>query len=251
MKWLPKSRSVRLPRICAIGCEEDRGKMFLFPGSTRIMRSQWRRSTRRATAELRREVRCSAALLTGRKQNSRHQQDGSNHNRAIGNVERRPMMIADVEIQKVSHRSLPQPVPEIAECSAQNQAERNGNQVQSVSAFPEQIANHRARRNRKADQTCFAPGRAGISKDAECCARVLPMRELEQTWNNGNLMRHGNTADDQQLRDAIQQNHCCRNQSLIFAHCLKVSCGRKISSSLPKSQNALAPASPETGCSLL
>src|SRR6185437_8273570 len=246
MKWLPKSRSVRSPRICAIGCGEDRGKMFLFPGSTRIMRSQSPPlNFRRATAE------AQPLFSPGISKNSRHQQDGSNHNRAVGKVERRPMMIADVEIQKVSHRSLPQPVPEIAECSAQNQAERNGNQAQSVSAFPEQIANHRACHNRKADQTCCAPGRAGISKDAECCARVLPMREPEQTWNNGNLMRHRNTTDDQQLRDAVQQNHCCGNQDLIFSHCLKVSCGRKISSSLPKSQNALAPASPETGCSLL
>src|SRR6185312_15832039 len=94
------------------------------------------------------------------------------------------MMIADIEIQKVSHRSLPQPVPEIAECSTQNQAERNGNRVQSVSAFPEQIANHRARRNRKADQTCCCQGELESAK----MLNAAPVFSQCESWNRPGTM---------------------------------------------------------------
>ena len=47
-------------------------------------------------------------------EHAHEKQQRTNHNRAIGNVERRPVVNANVEIQKVRDLAVSNPVPEIA-----------------------------------------------------------------------------------------------------------------------------------------
>ena len=58
------------------------------------------------------------------------------NNGAIGNIERRPVVHADIEIQKVCDLAVRQPVPEIAHGPAQNQRERQSAGVEDAAVFP-------------------------------------------------------------------------------------------------------------------
>src|ERR1700756_1055040 len=53
-----------------------------------------------------------------------HEQDRTDRDRAVGEIERRPVPRAHVKIEKVDHMAVRQPVDHIAECATQNQRER-------------------------------------------------------------------------------------------------------------------------------
>src|ERR1051326_6405431 len=112
-------------------------KMRVLRSSTRIMRSQTARGEAEVHLELQ-ERSGGAGLPLAREQNGKDQQKGSNHDGAVRNVERRPVVVSKIEIKEVGHRAFAEPVPQIAESSAQNQAQRNGSEIQHRPVLPEQ-----------------------------------------------------------------------------------------------------------------
>ena len=49
----------------------------------------------------------------------------TDRNRAIGNIERRPVVITDIKIEEIRHHTEPDPVDKVADSSSKNQ--RKGN----------------------------------------------------------------------------------------------------------------------------
>ena len=69
-------------------------------------------------------------------EHAHEKQQRTYNNGAIGNVERRPVMHADIEIQKVRDFAVKRPIPEIAHGPAQNQRERQRARVEDAALFP-------------------------------------------------------------------------------------------------------------------
>ena len=63
-------------------------------------------------------------------------QQGAYNNCAIGNVKRRPVVNADIEIQKVSHLAIRKAVPEIAHSATQNQRKSQSTGMEDTAVFP-------------------------------------------------------------------------------------------------------------------
>jgi hypothetical protein len=89
-----------------------------------------------------RSVLTTRAAAGRRKQYRDHQQQSSHYNRAVGHVERRPVVIADVEIQKIGDRSFCGAIPQIACGSAEYQAERNGRRRELRASSMQENENH-------------------------------------------------------------------------------------------------------------
>ena len=69
-------------------------------------------------------------------EHAHEKQQRTNNNGAIGNIERRPVMHAYIEIQKVRDLAVKEPVPQIAHGPAQNQRERQSAGVKDAAIFP-------------------------------------------------------------------------------------------------------------------
>src|SRR6185312_5474368 len=79
-------------------------------------------------------------------------QQSAYHNGAIGNIKRRPVVSADVKIQKVRDLALREAVPEIAYGPAQNQRESQSSGVEVAAVSPQQNRNHGQSCHGKGDQ---------------------------------------------------------------------------------------------------
>ena len=77
---------------------------------------------------------CLRAMIFA--EHAQKEQQSTYDDGAIGNVERRPVMSADIEIQKVRDLAVREAVPEIAHGPAQNQRERESAGVEDAAVFP-------------------------------------------------------------------------------------------------------------------
>src|SRR5438309_5313878 len=77
-------------------------------------------------------------FFLGSKENFTEQQQSADHNGAIGYVEGRPVMGADIEIQEVDHAPAHHAVPQIAQSAAEHERERDGGGVQALAVLPQQ-----------------------------------------------------------------------------------------------------------------
>jgi hypothetical protein len=65
----------------------------------------------------------SADLFMGRgfgEQDLKNKQTGADYDGAIGHIERRPLVLADVEEKEVNYVAADQAVPEVADCPTQD-----------------------------------------------------------------------------------------------------------------------------------
>src|SRR5476651_1647291 len=65
-----------------------------------------------------------------------HQQQGTDDNGAIGDVERRPVVLAEIEVEEVGDGAFPHTVPQVTERPAHNQRESDGVGVERAAALP-------------------------------------------------------------------------------------------------------------------
>src|ERR1051326_377587 len=75
-------------------------------------------------------------------QHAEHQQQSTHDDRAIGDIEGRPVVNADIEIKKVGHLAIRETVPKISERATHNQREGYCGGVEDLAAHPEQKSNH-------------------------------------------------------------------------------------------------------------
>jgi hypothetical protein len=83
-----------------------------------------------------REVSSSSLRAVILAKHAQEEQQSTYYDGAIGDVERRPVMGANVEIQKICDLAVSETVPEIAYGPAQNQRERESAGVEDATVFP-------------------------------------------------------------------------------------------------------------------
>src|SRR5438270_8032521 len=91
-------------------------------------------------------------------QHAQKKQQCAYNDGAIGNVERRPVVSANVEIQKVRDLAVRDSVPEIANCSTQNQRKRQSSGVEHATVFPEQNRDYGQSCDRESNQQSSPEG---------------------------------------------------------------------------------------------
>ena len=125
----------------------------------RVSRRERSQAAEAAESKTAGQSRNSGALAFRRfaKQDVGHEQDGSDDNRAVSDIERRPVIAADVEVEEVDHMSGDHAVPEITESAAKNHRERGACGVDDVAVFPEQHAHHAEREEREEDEQSEFP----------------------------------------------------------------------------------------------
>src|SRR5204862_2016738 len=84
------------------------------------------------------ELRPAARPLLVRRlteQDLGYQEDSADHNRAVGHVECRPMIGTEIKIEEVHYVAAEQPVPQIANCSAQNERQAHARGTHHVAVL--------------------------------------------------------------------------------------------------------------------
>src|SRR6202035_1453109 len=101
-----------------------------------------------------RTVRVNSSRLRGgfvdrrlREEDFDDQQTSSDHNRAVGYVESRPLILANVEEQEVHNPAVEQAVPEVSQCSAENQCQANARCGHGETVPPQQGGDYHQRHN--------------------------------------------------------------------------------------------------------
>src|SRR5271157_4366262 len=157
--------------------------------------------------------------------NFRHQQDGADHDGTIGYIKRRPVIAPQVEVEEVNDVAGRHAVPQIAGGAAKNQRQANGGGAESMAVLPQQCGDDDERDHREAYQRADLPLRRRFGEQAESCASVLHMRQMEEAGDDGNAVVQWNIAGDHPFRQAIEQQHDGCNEEEVFAHglsCLRV-----------------------------
>src|SRR5271157_3801594 len=170
-------------------------------------------------------LRAALYSLAGLGENNlRHQQNGADHDGTIGYIKRRPVIAAEVEGEEVNDVAGRHAVPQIAGGAAKNQRQATGGGADSMAVLPQQCGDDDERDHREAHQRADLPLRGRFGEQAEGCASVLHMRQMEEPGNDGNAVVQWNTAGNHRFGEAIQQQYDGCDQEEILAHGL--SCWR-------------------------
>ena len=85
------------------------------------------------------------------------QQAGADHNRAVSQVESRPLILPDVEQQKVHYPAAYHAIPQVAQRAAQNERQTHAGSAHRVAVFPEKCGHDYQRHNREQYQHSDLP----------------------------------------------------------------------------------------------
>jgi len=136
-------------------------------------------------------------------QNLQNQQAGADHDRAVGQIEHRPLILLDVEQKKIDYAAAGDSVPEIARGPAEYQSEGDGGGRERLPLFPKQDGNNHHRDGRKADQHCGFPVCGRIGEQAEGSAGILGVGEAEESGDDLNVSVQRDVGSDEPLGPAI------------------------------------------------
>jgi hypothetical protein len=143
--------------------------------------------------------------------------EGADDDGAIGNVEGRPMIGAEVEIHKIDDVACSDSVPEIAECAAEDEGETDARGVERVGVLPQQVGDNGHRDKRRENQKGELPFGGGFGEEAERGAAILNVRQAEAgEYANTVVERDGLL--DRPLCGAIDQQHQGCDEDMKFAH---------------------------------
>jgi hypothetical protein len=140
-------------------------------------------------------------------QHAQKQQQRTYNNSAIGNIEWRPVVSADIEIQKVGDLAVRHSVPKIANGPTQNQRERQSSGVEHAAVLPEQNRDNGQSCHGKSDQQSSSKGRRGISKEAKSGAGVFQMSQTKKSRNDVDCIFQRNGLRNGSFGNPIQQQH--------------------------------------------
>src|SRR5208337_3306211 len=151
-------------------------------------------------------------------QDFKHQQPRSHHNRAVGHIEGRPLVWANIEEEKIHDVPADQAVPQIADRAAQNQRQADSGGGQAVAVFPEQEGDDQQRNYRKQNQQADFPFGGRIRKNTKRRARVFSVNNAKKSWDDRNAVMQGKAVRDRPLGGTIESDDERRDQKMIFAH---------------------------------
>src|SRR5215469_687001 len=129
-----------------------------------------------------------------REENLRDQQQRSDNNGAVGDIEVRPAIAAEIEVQEVHDTPVHDAVPEISRSSAENQRQADRRGIDGVAVLPQQHGHDDQRDQRKAHQGGNLPRERRVGEQSEGCATVLHMRKVKQTGNHREALVQRNVA---------------------------------------------------------
>src|SRR5215467_7700130 len=120
--------------------------------------------------------RCSMRFTPQHQAIQQHRGD-TNADRAVSQIEGRPMQVSDVEIEKVDDRAEANPIEDIAHSAADDKSDRNGKQrIRSATEPIDQDPDNDGRHDRK-DQS-VDPGAA--IEQAKADAAIVGEDEIEE-----------------------------------------------------------------------
>src|SRR5689334_22229128 len=90
--------------------------------------------------------------MLGCKENLDHQDGRADHDRAIGDIEVGPDILANKELEEIDNVSREDAVPKIPKRSTENERQGEGCAVESLSVTPQKGRNYYESQQRKEDQ---------------------------------------------------------------------------------------------------
>ena len=136
-----------------------------------------------------------------------HEQAGSDHNGAVGEIEDWPVISLVVGVEKIHHAAAGHPIPKISDRASEDQRERGSSHGQRPRLLPEQERDHDHRNHRKTDQHGSLPLRGRIGKQAERGPGVFRVSDAEKSRDHLDVRVHGNPSRDQSLGPAVKHDH--------------------------------------------
>ena len=177
----------------------------------------------------------------------------SNGDRAVGDIECRPMQVADKKIKKIDHPSKSNSVDEVPDRTAQNQGKCRSQPGVFLRRFVIKIKNQANGQRRYKKKNDAPQGWAQIRHEPEGATRIVNMGDAKKTFDNGHGMMKWQKPQDEPFGELIQQNNNAGDNHqlyifvlqhflILWCQCSGVRCQHQIYLSF--SQSILTPACP-------
>lgn len=143
------------------------------------------------------------------------EQGGTADDGAVGEVEVRPHVIAEVEVEEVGDASEEDAVVEVADGAAEDEGEGKASPGERPSGVPEQVADDEHGYGGESDEQGDADALRPLGKEAEGGAGVFDVSDGEEIRNYGDVSEvQWDVADDVELGEAVEKDHDRRHEQI-------------------------------------
>lgn len=131
------------------------------------------------------------------------QEEGPDDNGAVGEIERKPVVAPEVEVEKIRHSSIPDAIREVACRTSNNQRQGHARLPLEATAAPDHADDDGQKPHGNSYEKPRPPRGGRIRKQAKCCAWIQRIDEVEEVRHHRDNAVQRNGLPDEGFRELV------------------------------------------------